>query len=413
MFYGWTIVGGVFIAQLFVTGFMTYAFGLMVVPIQTDFGASRAELMYGLTASTIIGLFLSPVIGAMVDKRSIRVLMSIGALIFGAGLYLLSLTENILQFAVVFGIAMAFANLLLGPLTGSPTISRWFSTSRGKALGISAIGTSVGGIVIPALVTHWLETGGWRVCMQNLGSMVLLIVLPYLVIWMRGKPSDKNLTIEGGVEPPQNDHAAASDELSTGGVLSHRSFWVIGITMGLLFSTYAAMVANLPAYATDLGAEGGQASRLIMLIAICGLIGKLVFGVAADKISHKLGLFIAIALVMGGMIILAIEPSYPLMMLAAVLLGFAAGGMLPVWGAMMASVFGVTSYGRVMGLMTPVITLFVMPGYQIAGAIYDHTGSYANCFYLFIALLLLAAICLSCLSMPPANNENDHLMTAA
>ncbi|MGI9293823.1 MAG: hypothetical protein ACR2PS_07550 [Pseudomonadales bacterium] len=70
MFYGWVIVAGAFLSHFFMIGFLTYSFGLLVVPIQTEFGASRAELMYGMTGSTICGLFFAPVLGALVDMGS-------------------------------------------------------------------------------------------------------------------------------------------------------------------------------------------------------------------------------------------------------------------------------------------------------------------------------------------------------
>jgi MFS family permease len=99
-----------------------------------------------------------------------------------------------------------------------------------------------------------------------------------------------------------------------------------------------------------------------------GLIGKLLFGYAADRINLKYGLWAAISLAAIGVAILASEPSYPVMLVAALFLGLATGGMLPVWGAMIAVVFGMKSYGRAMGAMMPVIALSVMPG-PILGAI--------------------------------------------
>ena len=38
-------------------------------------------------------------------------------------------------------------------------------------------------------------------------------------------------------------------------------------------------------------------------------------------------------------------------------MGLAAGGILPVWGALMAAIFGVANVGRSMGLQAPIISL--------------------------------------------------------
>ena len=36
MYYGWLIVAGAFLAQFFITGFFTYGFPLMVVPVEME-----------------------------------------------------------------------------------------------------------------------------------------------------------------------------------------------------------------------------------------------------------------------------------------------------------------------------------------------------------------------------------------
>ena len=139
---------------------------------------------------------------------------------------------------------------------------------------------------------------------------------------------------------------------------------------------------------------------LIMVVAISGLLGKLLFGVAADKIGQKLALWSAQLLVAAGFIVLATEPSYPLIMLACVSIGLAAGGMLPVWGAFIADIFGLQSYGRAFGLMAPIITLFVMVGFPLTGRLYDATGSFSLCLWIFTGLMAVAAILVVPLRLP-------------
>jgi MFS family permease len=133
---------------------------------------------------------------------------------------------------------------------------------------------------------------------------------------------------------------------------------------------------------------------LIQTVAVTGFIGKLVFGWAADRISLRLGLWLAQGLATAGIAILSLEPGYTTMLLAASLMGLAAGGMLPVWGAMVGVAFGVASYGRVMGLMMPVIAAFVVPGPILAALSMDETGSYAMALQGFVGVLILGAMLL-------------------
>ena len=132
-------------------------------------------------------------------------------------------------------------------------------------------------------------------------------------------------------------------------------------------------------------------SSLIMVVALAGFAGKLLFGFAADKFSLKAGLWTAQLLVILGFVTLAQEPTYPLMVLASALVGLAAGGMLPVWGAMTAHAFGLASYGRAMGLMGPLITLCIMPAFPLVGRLFDLSGSYVSSLYLFAGVTVVAA----------------------
>ena len=109
---------------------------------------------------------------------------------------------------------------------------------------------------------------------------------------------------------------------------------------------------------------------------------------AADKFSLKAALWVAQGLVASAFLVLATEPEYLWMLVGSALLGLAAGGMLPVWGALMAKVFGLASFGRAMGLMGPIITLCVMPGFAIIGRMYDELGTYSNSLVLFCLCLL-------------------------
>ncbi len=392
MFFGWYVVAGTFLSQMVVIGFFTYSVSLLLPLVREEFGVSMEQVMYSLAAGTFSGMILLPVAGVLFDRYSARWIMSVGAVLLAAGLWAMANTNSVSQFILAFGVTMAAANAFTGSLASQTTISRWFTASRGRALGIAAIGTSVGGIAIPALMAWWIQTSGWRGSLENLALAVLLFLLPLLILTIRGKPSDIGQLPEGGA----SDAGSTTDmpELQLRDILRQPGYWYIGLTLGLLFSVYSATLANITPYATGLGASAAQASTLIMAVAIMGLVGKLAFGVAADKLNLKVGLWLAMALVFVAFILMASEPGYPLMLVAAALLGLATGGMLPVWGAMMAKVFGLISYGRAMGLMGPLITLLVMPGFAIAGRLYDATGGYQLCLYIFAGVTAVATLLL-------------------
>lgn len=389
MSYGWRIVGGSFLSQAFVIGFFTYAVSLLTQPVQETFGVGVEMVMYSLTCGTFVGLFSMPIVGVLLDKVSVRKVFVAGIALFALGLWLVAQSTSIIQYIVIFGVTMALANAMAGAMISSAVVSRWFTDNRGKALGVSAAGTSVGGILIPGLITFWLPDYGWRGTLENLALTLVVLVLPIVLWTIRSWPSDIGVQESG--DDQGGDAASAAAQLGLKEIVGNPNFWWLALALGLLFSTYTSILSNMTPYASLLGHGKEAASGLIMVVAISGLLGKLAFGVAADMLSHKLTLWIAQLLVLVGFVILAQEPSYALIMLACVSIGLAAGGMLPVWGALIAEIFDLQSYGRAFGLMAPIITILVMLGFPLTGRLFDATGSFALCLWIFSGLMVLSA----------------------
>lgn len=402
MFYGWWIVGSVFVVQLFMVGFYSYGYPLIIVPVKEEFGASDKQIGLVMTLGTIVGLVAPPLVGPLVDRWSARGLMLIGASCLVVGLCTLSWTRDIHEFVLAFALLMGTANVLLGPMSGSTLVSRWFTTSRGRALGIAATGTSIGGMLLPRLIDVSLTSWGWRSTLQGLAAAVFVVVFPLLVFVLRDRPSQMGLEPEGAAPPSASELEAGHEEevWSTGRILRSRSFWLIGGCLGLLFMSYMTVLSILGLYVRGLGLDVSLVTTLVTWIALFGFLGKIVFGHAADRIGLRPGLWMALGLAGSGIALLSLEPDPIWIQVAAVLMGFAAGGMLPVWGAMVAAAFGMKSYGRVMGLMTSLIGGLMMPGFLIAGAISDATGRFVLALWLFTALIALSALMLLGLRLP-------------
>ena len=393
MFYGWRIVGGSFVSQALIIGFFTYSVSLLTQPVQETFGVSVEEVMYSLTLGTFLSLFAMPLAGSLIDRFSLRKVMVIGLVLFAAGLALIANTRTITQYIFAFGFTMTIANSFAGGLVCSTVVSRWFTVNRGKALGVSAIGNSAGGILIPVLVAFWLPEYGWRGTLLNLSLLLLLGVLPVVLLTIRSWPADVGRSAEPAPATP-GVVVDIGKLLQLGQILREPNFWWLGLSLGLLFGAYSAMLSNLTPYAAQLGYNEAQASRLIMVVAIGGVLGKLMFGMAADRFSLKASLWVAQLIVLMSFFLLSSDLPYTLLLAAGLLLGLASGGMMPVWGALMANLFGLASYGRAMGLIGPLVTLCVLPAFPLAGRLYDLSGDFKLTLYVFSGIVVVAGVLL-------------------
>ena len=92
--------------------------------------------------------------------------------------------------------------------------------------------------------------------------------------------------------------------------------------------------------------------------------------------------------------------NFLVMLAAAISMGLASGGLLPVWGAMLARLFGLESYGLAMGLMSPVVTLCIMPTFVMVGRLVDTYGTFVYPMLVFACTTALAMAILLPLRLP-------------
>ncbi len=71
LFHGWRLVGSGFVLQGLATAAVSYSYGVVLAPIAGEFGASRFEMMWGITASTLVSGVVSPFLGVAMDRPAL------------------------------------------------------------------------------------------------------------------------------------------------------------------------------------------------------------------------------------------------------------------------------------------------------------------------------------------------------
>ena len=103
---------------------------------------------------------LGPLQGWLVDRFGPRAILTIGTVLFGVGFILFGQVESLLTFYLTFAL-IALGASLGGFATLMVAIVNWFSRHRSKAIAVSQLGFSLGGLSVPLII--WaLEAFGWR-----------------------------------------------------------------------------------------------------------------------------------------------------------------------------------------------------------------------------------------------------------
>lgn len=86
------------------------------------------------------------------------------------------------------------------------------------------------------------------------------------------------------------------------------------------------------------------------------------------------------------------EPGFTTLLVVCGIAGFASGGTLPVWAALIGERFGARSFGYVMGLMNPVNMVVSLVAIGFVGRVFDTTRSYDLAFKVFLGVAVVAAV---------------------
>ncbi len=169
-------------------GASTYIVGVYIDPVADEFSLPRAMVGLSTSAGFAVSAFLTPLVGVWLDRGATRLVMTLGALFFSLGLVALSLSTQPWQLLLALLGPCALGVTMLGVVPASKLTASWFERHRGKALGIAAIGTSIGGLVVPQAVVALIARTGWRESLLYLAAVVALGVMPMFWCWVVSTP---------------------------------------------------------------------------------------------------------------------------------------------------------------------------------------------------------------------------------
>lgn len=378
----WLTLAILFLVQMLVIGGTAYGFGVLVKPVAAEYGLLRADMNIGLMVLLVGMALFSPIVGRALDRWPGHIVVIGGAVLFASGCALIAMASSLPIMILGTFCLVAFGTAALGPLTGSTLTARCFGAGRGRALGIVSVSSSVGGLlVLPAMA--WLVEGyGWRAAVVAMGVAVLLVGVG--LGWLVRVPGDVATHRSTGGGAPG---------WTVGKAIATGDFWFIVLAVGLMMAVDQALLASLIAYSTDRGFSLQSSTLIVSVISGCAIAGKLAIGSLSDRIDPR-WLFLLVAVLNAGfLVVLTLQPSYAMLLAAGVVVGIGFGGTLPLWGALIANRFGIAAFGAIMGMMIPMQMPLNIIGLRYVGHVYDSTGSYAPAFGVFLAMVVIAGLC--------------------
>jgi MFS family permease len=388
-YHGWNVVVGTVVCQAVVLGTVAFGFTLWVGPLMAEFNASRAAVLGGISIYNIVLALISPIAGRAFDVFPSRVLVPIGLAAISIGLLLLSMITKLWQLWLIQATLIPIGATLTTILSAQVNVVRWFSHRRGFALGLSALGTSLGGLTVPLILAVLIREFGWRASFFPI-AVAVAIMIPGAWYVFRNRRSEetepwhaKGPAIVGVAAVPQRSW-------STGEMLKETRFWIIGLGLMPVGLCFATIQYNLGPIAQDINVPLKEVAQILSAMAAAMIVGKISVGMLLDHIDSRYVYWLLILILMIAVGFLpTVSGSGGLMVLIS-LMGFSMGGTLPLTAAIVTDHFGRLATGTGVGLVTSLYAV-ASAGTSLAGLIRDHTGTYDYVFHLLLLILVLGA----------------------
>tara|TARA_R110002110_G_scaffold59726_24_gene168804 strand:- start:9893 stop:11185 length:1293 start_codon:yes stop_codon:yes gene_type:complete len=385
IFYGWYIVGTVFLINTVSCGLIFYNLSIFLKAFVTEGGfsvsaTSNATALF-FVSSGIAGLG----VGWLLDRYDPRWIVSFGALLSGGILASAGHVGELWQL-YVFYILFGIGNAAVAVIPGMTIVARWFTRQRSKAIAYASTGLSLGGIVFTPVSATLIERYGLAEAAYWLGLVLVLGIVPIALIMLRSSPEAIGSTPDG--DPPRrtaDGSLAPPDGISFEDAIRSRFF--ILCTAAFVFSMMAqvgSLAHQFRLVATRTG-DDHVAALAVSIMAAASIAGRLIGGSLLSRVASKTYLLAIYVLQGVAFALFAFAETATALFIVSAIFGATVGNMQMMQPLILAEAFGLKAYARVLSLAQMITTSANAAGPALLGFLYVTTGGYQTA-YLTITL---------------------------
>jgi len=362
----WALIGSsvaIFWPGTFIFGFP----GVMVAYWSESFGVGRGAIgaiMFFVLAAVGLLMFF---VGRWQNKFGVRKLVTIGAVLCGANVFMLLIADNIFWiylWAFINGAASCF--ILLPTLT---SVQRWFPEKRGFVSGVVNLMFGLSAAIMAPLFGIIIQDFGYVGMVEILGSISLLTG----VIAARFTDPPDSAIIERPVSKSVGN-ITESETFAARQIIKVRSFRSLWLVWALQGAAGISMITLSTSYGIARGYALESAVVILTVFNLASGLSRLISGYLSDRIGRNFTMSLSFGLAAFAYFLLPMLGSLPILALLATVIGFAFGTLFAVSAPLVTDCFGIANFGAVFGLVFTAYGFVAGPlGAILSGYLLDYT----------------------------------------
>ncbi|MBT2585757.1 MFS transporter [Arthrobacter sp. ISL-95] len=425
----WIVAGVAFLALVGAAGFRA-APGVLMVPLQEEFGWSTTVLSLAVSINLVLFGLTAPFAAALMERFGVRKVTSLALCLIGLGSALTVFVNQSWQILLTWGLLIGLGTGSMALVFAATIANTWFAKSRGLVIGILTAGSAAGQLVFLPFIAALAQNPGWRGASLLIAAGALAVV-PLVLRWLRNSPADVGVLPYGAEKvdaeqtsaaEPDGTAADAGTTATTPGkpaavvvsagsgdspnaairalqVLKRaskvRTFWALAAGFAICGATTNGLIGThfIPS-AHDHGMPDTTAAGLLAVVGIFDIVGTIASGWLTDRFNPKVLLAVYYQFRGIGLLVLplllgsSVEPS---MIIFVVVYGLDWVATVPPTAAICRSVFGADG-SVVFGWVFAAHQLGAAVAALLAGFIRDATGHYNYAWLGAAAMCTVAAV---------------------
>ena len=298
IYYGWVVVAVTFLTML-VTAAAMGAPGVMIVPLQHEFGWDNVQISSALALRILLFGLFAPFAAALMNRFGLRQIMVAALALIAASLLVSLAMTRLWQLILLWGILLGVGTGLTAFVLAATVATRWFTQRRGLVIGLLTASSATGQLLFLPLIAGLTEQLGWRVALVVVCGFLALAAFVVLLL-MRDRPGDLNLPAYGetAVAPPP---PSAADGLSAllvsplvvlGQAARVPQFWVLFATFFICgLSTNGLIQTHFITLCADYGLTAVTAASVLATMGVFDFFGTIGSGWLSDRFDNRWLLF--------------------------------------------------------------------------------------------------------------------------
>jgi MFS family permease len=359
------------------------ALGFFVQPMSREFAWGRDVFGLALAVQNLLWGLGQPVAGAIADRFGTLRVISVGALLYAAGLLMMRYAATPLSLDLGAGVLVGFGlsgcsfNLVLSAFSKLLPPEH-----RGMALGAGTAAGSFGQFVFAPFGVALIDNFGWQAALPVYAALMLLIVP--LSFALSTPPA---AAANGPAKQQQSFRTALAE------AFGHRSYVLLVLGFFTCGFQLAFITVHLPPFLADRGISAQIGGWVMASIGFFNMIGSLSVGWMQNHLPKRYILsVIYLARALGTVAFI----SFPVTPFSAIAFGAFSGllwlSTVPPTSALVSLMFGTRWFATLYGFAFVSHQIGGFLGVWLGGIVFEKFGSYTPIWWLSILFGVLSAL---------------------